>query len=223
MTISSDEQFAEKLRGFGPVGILAVIVILAAGFLASWIGALLVLLWARESRTPCREIGYAWPKNPVLSAAIGIAFGISFKLVMKSVAMPLLGAPAINPAYHFLAGDPAALPGVIFAVTLGAGFGEETMFRGYLFERLGKLLGSGGAARVAIVLVTSFLFAIAHLPDQGVAGAEQAAVTGLVFGSIFAVTRRLWMLMWAHAAFDLTAVAIIFWDQEARVAHWFFR
>jgi hypothetical protein len=27
------------------------------------------------------------------------------------------------------------------------------------------------------------------------------------------------MLMVAHAAFDLTALAIIFWDVESRVAH----
>ena len=30
---------------------------------------------------------------------------------------------------------------------VGAGFGEETIFRGYLFERLGKLFGTGPAQR----------------------------------------------------------------------------
>ncbi|TMA33009.1 MAG: CPBP family intramembrane metalloprotease, partial [Deltaproteobacteria bacterium] len=56
---------------------------------------------------------------------------------MKAVVMPLFGAPAINPAYHYLAGNTAALPGMILAVIFGAGFGEEIFFRGYLFERLG--------------------------------------------------------------------------------------
>ena len=42
---------------------------------------------------------------------------------------------------------------------------------------------------------------------------------GLVYGAIFARTGRLWMLIAAHAAFDLTALAIIYWDLEADVAH----
>jgi hypothetical protein len=69
----------------------------------------------------------------------------------------------------------------------GAGFGEETLFRGFLFERLGKLLGTDRAALVATVLLTSGLFALAHYHDQGVPGVEQAAVAGVVFGTIYAL------------------------------------
>ena len=36
---------------------------------------------------------------------------------------------------------------MLFAVIVGAGFGEETVFRGYLFERLGKLFGPGVAPK----------------------------------------------------------------------------
>jgi hypothetical protein len=42
---------------------------------------------------------------------------------------------------------------------------------------------------------------------------------GLVFGTIFAVTGRIWMLMCAHTAFDLTAYALIYWNLESAVAH----
>jgi len=48
-------------------------------------------------------------------------------------------------------------------------------------------------------------------------------LTGLVFGTIFAVTGRIFMLMVAHAAFDLTALAIIYWDLETKVAHLVFK
>jgi hypothetical protein len=58
---------------------------------------------------------------------------------------------------------------------------------------------------------------------QGLAGMEQAVITGLVFGTIYALTGRLWMLTWAHAAFDIAAVAIIYWNLETRVAHLVFR
>jgi membrane protease YdiL (CAAX protease family) len=142
---------------------------------------------------------------------------------MKVIVMPLLGAPAINPAYHYLAGNWAALPGLVFTMIVGAGFGEETVFRGYLFERLSKLLGTGAGAKVSIVLLTSALFALGHYSNLGLPGVEQAMITGLVFGTIFAVTGRIWMLMCAHAAFDLTAVAIIYWNIEADLAHLVFK
>jgi thiamine transporter ThiT len=54
-------------------------------------------------------------------------------------------------------------------------------------------------------------------------GVEQAMITGLVFGTIFAVTGRIFMLMVAHAAFDLTAIALIYWNLESDVAHFIFK
>lgn len=219
----SSDRLAARLRGFGPVGLLAILVILAGNLLAIPLGAVLVLLWARWSRTPWREIGYVRPGSWTRDLAVGIVFGIAFKLLMKIVVMPLLGADPINRAYHYLAGNRAALPGILLAVIVGAGIGEETVFRGYLFERLGKLLGPGRWARTFIVLLTTALFALAHYPDQGLAGAEQATFTGLAFGAIFAITGSLWMLMCAHAAFDVTAVAIIYWDVESAVAHLVFK
>jgi membrane protease YdiL (CAAX protease family) len=48
---------------------------------------------------------------------------------------------------------------------------------------------------------------------------EQATIVGLVFGAIFTLTGQIWMLMLAHAAFDLTAVAMIYWNLESTVAH----
>ncbi len=106
---------------------------------------------------------------------------------------------------------------------VGAGFGEELLFRGFLFERLGKLFGSGARAKTAIVLLTSVWFALLHYPVQGLAGSEQAAITGLVFGTIFAITGRIWMVMIAHAAFDVTAVLVIYWNLESSVAHLLFK
>ena len=71
----------------------------------------------------------------------------------------------------------------MFALIVGAGFGEETVFRGYLFERLGRLFGTGARAKVAIVLITSAWFGLVHYPAQGLAGTGQAAIVGLVFGT----------------------------------------
>jgi len=221
--LPSADPVAAQLRGFGPLGIVAILIILSGNLVVAPLSAILVLVWVRWSRTPWCDIGYARPKSWTLSIAAGIAFGIGFKLLMKAIVMPLLGADPINQAYHFLVGNRAALPAAFYAMIVGAGFGEETIFRGYLFERLGKLFGRSAWAKTSIVLLTSILFGLAHYSDQGLAGAEQATIVGLVYGTIFAITGRIWLLMIAHAAFDLTALAIIYWDLETKVAHWVFK
>jgi membrane protease YdiL (CAAX protease family) len=184
--------------------------------------ALLVLAWARLSQTPWQALGFVPPKSWTGTLTCGIAFGVVFKIVMKMLVMPLLGADPVNHAYHFLAGNKAMLPAAVWAM-LVAGFGEETVFRGYLFERSAMLFGRGVAAKTATVLLTSALFGAAHYADQGLTGVEQAVITGLVFGTIFASTGRILFVMFAHAAFDLTALAIIYWDVESKVAHFVFR
>jgi membrane protease YdiL (CAAX protease family) len=216
------DRFADGLRGFGPLGLFAMLVI-AAGQIVAPLSAVLVLAWAKLSRTPWREIGYVRPQSWIGGLVVGIALGVVLKFLLKMIVMPLLGADPVNQAYHYLAGNPTAAAPFVFQLIITAGFGEETVFRGYMFERLGKLFGQSLVAKIVTVLATSVIFAALHYLDQGLAGAQQATITGLVFGTIFAVTGRIWMLMCAHAAFDLTALAIIYWDLESAVAHFVFK
>ena len=72
------------------------------------------------------------------------------------------------------------------------------------------------------VLLSTALFALAHYPDQGLPGVEQATMTGLVFGGIYAWRKQIWFLIVAHAAFDLTAIAIIYGNWEEAVARLLF-
>jgi membrane protease YdiL (CAAX protease family) len=213
---------AAELQGFGFVGLVAMLAIFAANLLYVPLSALLILAWTYRSRTPWQEIGFVRPPSWLGSIMVGITFGVAFKLVMKSLVMPLIGAPPLNQPYHYLAGNRGAMPATIFLIVVGAGFGEETVFRGYLFERLGKLIGKDGRAKVIIVALTSILFGLIHYPHQGLAGVQQAMIVGLAFGGIYALGGSLWMLISAHAAFDLTALALIYWGREADVAKFIF-
>ncbi len=220
-----DDGLARRLRGFGPLGLASLLAIIligtvaVAGVVAVPVSGLLVLAWAKLSGTPWRELGFVRPKSWARTIAVGIVFGAAFKLALKALVMPLLGADPVNHAYHFIAGNPAMLAAMVWASLAGAGFGEETVNRGYLFERGRRLLGDGAAARATIVAVTSLLFGLAHYLQQGLAGAEQGLITGLAFGTIYALTRRIWTIMIAHAAFDITASVLIYLDLETTVAH----
>lgn len=216
-----EQKWAARLRGFGPVGILVIAVIPFAG--TAFIGAVLVLLWARISHTPLREIGYVAPRSWTRTIVGGIIVGVAFKLAMKAVVMPLLGAAPVNQTYHYLVGNLPATAFMALFVTVSGGFGEETVYRGFLFERFCKLFRSGPAAKPLALVLTSLWFAAMHYPDQGLAGAEQAVITGFAFGMMFLMTRSLAMPMVTHAAFDLIAIALIYWDLETRIAHLVFR
>lgn len=212
----TDNRVAQSLRGFGPIGIAFVILVLLVGPL---LGASLVLVWAWRTRLPWRELGFARPRSWVLTIVGGIIAGVALKLLMKAVVMPLLGAPPVNPAYSYLNGNTAALPGFLANVIITAGIGEEILWRGFLFERFRSRFGTSRRANVLAVVITSTLFGLAHYMSQHWMGVQQAFIVGLIFGSYFVMKRRIVPLMIAHAAFDIFAVLIVYYGMEERVAH----
>jgi membrane protease YdiL (CAAX protease family) len=214
---------SSQLRDFGALGLSAIFLVFFGAAISPLLAATLILLWVALSHTPWAEIGYVRPKSWINTIAFGALGGVAFKLVLKAIIMPLLDAAPVNAPYHYLAHNPLRTIPLLFYIPIGAGIAEETLFRGYLFERLGKLLGSSIPAKGAIVLLTAGLFGIAHYQGQGIDGVKQATVVGLVFGSIFAATGKLLPLMVAHTALDLAAVFLIYFDLEDKVAHLFLK
>jgi membrane protease YdiL (CAAX protease family) len=220
---SSEDEFAARLRGFGFLGIIAILVILGGNLLVVPLSGILVLLWAWITRTPWRDLGLARPRNWLSTIALGCVFGVALKFAMKSIVMPLLGAPPVNGPFHYLAHNPAEIPAMLYIIVVGAAFGEEMIFRGWAFERFRKLFGDAPWVKVLAVLITSAWFGWEHYGLQGTVGVQNATIVGLVFGTTFVMTGRLFLLMIAHAAFDLTAYAMIYWDWETAVAQFFFK
>jgi hypothetical protein len=218
-TSSFRDRFAAALRGWSLPGALAFLLIAAGVAVFMPIASVLVLLWVWLSKTPWSAIGYVRPQSWFGGALAGILLGVALKLAMKAVVMPLLGADPVNHAFAYLTGNLNALLFFAAYAVIGAGFAEETVFRGYLFERLGTLFGRSPPANILTLLLATALFGSLHY-QQGVAGVVNATITGLVIGTIYLLNgRRLWTLMVAHASFDLAAAAMIYLNLETRVAH----
>lgn len=198
---------------------LSVAVLATLAVAGSMAAAPLVLIWAAATQTPWRDLGFVKPKHWWLDLVAGIVAGVVLKLLLKAVLLPLLGVPARNAAYQYLVGNAAALPGILLLVVVEGGIAEEIVWRGFLFERLRGLLGASIVAQVLTVTLTSVLFALAHLHDQGWPGVIQATFTGFSFGFAYARLRRIWPIMAAHAAYDVAAVIIIYLNLEEPLAH----
>ena len=216
---ATEISLGSRLREVGPLGIAAAILIVAANLTIAPLGAIIVLAWRWIVGVSWRDLGFRAPRSWILTLIIGFAGGILFKLLMKALVIPLLGGPDINVAYHFVEGNRPAVIQMILTSVIAGGFGEEILYRGFLFERLERALGKSAASKIAIVLLTTALFASIHIPEQGPYGAVQAAFTGLTFATVYAVTRSLWLPIILHAAFDVTAVVMIYLGMESAVAH----
>ena len=79
---------------------------------------------------------------------------------------------------------------------------EEIMFRGILLRHLEALIGTWGA-----LAITSALFGAAHLTNPGAtlfAAFAIAMEAGILLGAAYLVTRRLWLAVGIHAAWNFT-------------------
>lgn len=88
---------------------------------------------------------------------------------------------------------------VFVAAHLANGFAEELSMRGYLIPRLERITGSTWSS----IVISSVLFGSYHI-YQGPAPAFALFVMGILYGSIFAVIRRIWPLALAHALLNIT-------------------
>jgi membrane protease YdiL (CAAX protease family) len=96
------------------------------------------------------------------------------------------------------------LPAV--AMALSAGIFEELLFRGVLFRTLEEVFGSW----IALV-VSSFVFGFVHLlnPAGTVMGAVFISIeAGLLLAAAYMVTRRLWLGIGFHIAWNYTQSGI---------------
>jgi hypothetical protein len=50
--LSTDDRFAARLRGFGPLGILAILIILGGNLVIAPLSAILVLIWVKFQTPP---------------------------------------------------------------------------------------------------------------------------------------------------------------------------
>lgn len=84
-------------------------------------------------------------------------------------------------------------------------FFEEILFRGIIFRIVEKSLGSWLS-----LLLSAILFALAHLPNAGISvlGVAVTAVAGLMFGAAYLVTRRLWLAVGIHFAWNFMSDAV---------------
>jgi membrane protease YdiL (CAAX protease family) len=153
-----------------------------------------------------RELGLRRPRRWWTIPAWGLAIMVVTVIAQLTI-VPLLaralGAPEPDLSrYEPIVGNlPLFLVSALGAMFTG-GFIEEVIYRGFLIDRLERLLGGHRHAAVGAALSSGVVFGLIHF-EWGFGGIVSTAVMGATLGFLFLATRRnLWPLIAAHATMD---------------------
>lgn len=150
----------------------------------------------------------SWVRTVLAAMAVGIALQALSTYVTEPVMLRVFHQRQDLSEFRELVGNvKLALLGLLVVWTLAA-FGEEMVFRGYVFGRLVDLTGT----RVAAVILTTVLFGFGHY-YQGPAGVVDSCVSGLTFALLYAGTGNLWLPILAHGFTDTFGMWLVFSNQ----------
>ncbi len=100
---------------------------------------------------------------------------------------------------------------VLYAL-IGAGFYEEFIFRGFLFQGLAMLFGGSRTAWIIACMVQGILFGLVH-SYQNPLGIAITSALGMAMGFIvLASGRNLWLVIIGHGLFDASRFVLFYFQ-----------
>lgn len=157
----------------------------------------LVLLWKVYKRWVENSADGEVPWRGALPEwGAGLFFGFALFSLMTGV-VALMGGFAITGMGQ---GSGAFWP--MLGMAMLSGISEEMLFRGVLLRQLEKMVGTWGA-----LALTSGFFGAAHLGNPGATWFAALAIAmeaGILLGAAYLLTRRLWLAIGIHSAWNFT-------------------
>jgi membrane protease YdiL (CAAX protease family) len=150
----------------------------------------------------------SWTRTLLLAMAAGLALQAISTYVTEPVMLHVFHQHEDLSEFRQLVGNwKLALLALLVVWTLAA-FGEEMVFRGYVFGRIADLTGT----KVAAVLLTTILFGFGHY-YQGWAGVVDSCISGLTLALLYARTGNLWLPILAHGLTDTFGLLLVVSNQ----------
>ena len=168
-------------------------VALLSAFIACVLGIGAYALYTRwVERRPAREFGRTGALGELLSGLLLGAALFSFSVGM----LALLGH------YRITGTRELSVMVVPLCISIASGTIEEILMRGVLFRLLEESLGTWIA-----LAISAATFGLLHLSNPGATLPAAVAIAfeaGLMLGAAYVLTRRLWLAIGIHAAWNFT-------------------
>jgi membrane protease YdiL (CAAX protease family) len=145
---------------------------------------------------------------------IGVLVGLAMEALELFATQPfltkLLGrGPDLEQLRPLIGNWKLLILGIALSWTLAA-FAEETIYRGYLTNRVAEIFGRSKSAWFVAAILVTLLFALAHFP-QGPTGIIENIIDGAILAALyFATGRNLWAPIIAHGIQDSVDVLLIY-------------
>ena len=138
------------------------------------------------------------------SAGAGRELGLG-AAIGAATFLAVIGAMFASGVFQVVGTNPWGVMIAPFAELIFVALFEELLFRGIVFRIIEKSLGSWLA-----VLLSSVLFAVGHLPNDGITVLAVAitALAGVMFAAAYMLTRRLWLAIGLHFAWNFMSDAV---------------
>ena len=162
-------------------GILVVAAMLAYAAFVRWI-----------ERRPVTEFG---GRGAFKEWGIGVVLGFGLISLVVGIIAALGG-------YRITGWNPPSVLVPVLALALVSGVIEEIITRGLFFRLLEEWLGTWTA-----LALSALLFGALHLMNPNASGLAAAAIAieaGILLGALYLLTRRLWMAIGLHMAWNFT-------------------
>jgi len=159
-------------------------------------------------------VGFYQPANWLRTIQLGLLSGIAMEVLELFASQPLLvwwtGKYPDLTELGQLRGNLKLLLLLVAGSWTLAAFGEELVWRGYLFNRLSDLFGRRAAGLAAALAVVSVAFGLAHA-DQGITGVVENTIDGALLGLLYLASgRNLWLPIVAHGVTDTVDVLLLY-------------
>jgi membrane protease YdiL (CAAX protease family) len=153
-----------------------------------------------------------WPLTKIL--ILGVSVGAAMETLELFATQPLLTrilgqGPDLHGLQRLIGSTQLLILGIVLAWVLAA-FGEETVYRGYLTNRVAEIFGASKNAWIVAGILITLLFGLAHFP-QGPTGIIENIIDGAILAALyFATGRNLWAPIIAHGIQDTVDVLLIY-------------
>jgi len=185
----------------------------------SFLGLLLLfsyasfLLWTGKSNW--KKAGLARPDRWGLTIILGITIGFGLQLFNVYFFEPQIGKLVNSPVdlskFEFLKGNLLNALLMLPVVWILAAFGEETVYRGYLLNRIVNFLKGTSYAWAFGIIYSSFIFGYLGHSYQGTVGALEALFVAIITCFMFLFTKRnLWLPIIFHGCYDTMSLALVY-------------
>ncbi len=188
-------------------------------FGASWlliVYMLGVVAWLRFRGEPLADYGLSAPDSwlRVIGVAVSVLLAMyAYMWLVNPYVLawlrPWIGAGVNLARFDSLKGNEMLFLEILPMVWVSAGFTEEMLFRGFLFNRLLMILGRGPLPFCLAAVIQAALFSLGHI-YQGWPGVVQIAFISLFLLAASRVLKgNLWPAVLMHGLLDSVSLALV--------------